>query len=354
MRVLCVLVMAAVCASNAPAQSSGGTRSGRKPAAISSTQQAAGGASQQATEAKQSAESKKPGSKKPGSKKPGSKKPKSKKARAPFKWVNPPPESSVPGLKHATFLSPSLGNDVGYLILFPAGYERTEQRYPVVYYLHGGRPGNESKNYRLAEPIQKLMKSSGLAPSIYVFVNGGPVSHYNMPDDDRSQGASVFIKELIPHIDSTYRTIADRSGRGLEGFSQGGRGTMRLALRYPNLFCSAAAGGGGYESEKRISDSGGFESPSLRFEKGDNAWDLATAYGGRRTGPDVSWMIYVGTKGFNYENNLDYMRFLSKIGIKFERLVVPGVSHSASGIYTKAGEQIMRFHVKNFKHAQSK
>ena len=165
--------------------------------------------------------------------------------------------------------------------------------------------------------------------------------------------ASVFINELIPHIDATYRTIADRSGRGLEGFSQGGRGTMRLGLRYPDLFCSAAAGGGGYESEKRISDSGGYESPSLRFEKGDNAWDLAKAYGGRRTGPNVNWMIYVGTEGFNYENNLDYMRFLKGIGIKCERLVVPGVPHSASGIYAKAGEEIMRFHINNFKHTQS-
>jgi enterochelin esterase-like enzyme len=34
-------------------------------------------------------------------------------------------------------------------------------------------------------------------------------------------GCDVFVKELIPHIDSTYRTIAKRSGRGIEGFSQG-------------------------------------------------------------------------------------------------------------------------------------
>ncbi len=315
--------MAAVCALSVHAQSSGGTRAGGK----------------QVTKANQTG------------------KPKTnrgKKARPPFKWVNPLSESSVPGLKHAVFSSASLGNDVGYLILLPSEYQRTQQRYPVVYYLHGGRPGNESKSYRLADSIQKLMESSGMTPAIYVFVNGGPVSHYNMPGDARAQGARVFIEELIPHIDATYRTISDRSGRGLEGFSQGGRGTMRLALRYPDLFCSAAAGGGGYETEKRISDSGGFESPSLRFEKEDNTWDLARAYGGRPTGPSVNWMIYVGSKGFNYENNLDYMRFLSSLGIKFERLVVPGVPHSVTGIYAKAGQRIMRFHIKNFRAAQSK
>jgi hypothetical protein len=34
-------------------------------------------------------------------------------------------------------------------------------------------------------------------------------------------GCDVFIDELIPHIDATYRTVAERGGRGIEGFSQG-------------------------------------------------------------------------------------------------------------------------------------
>ncbi|MDA8967897.1 esterase family protein, partial [bacterium] len=270
------------------------------------------------------------------------------------RWVNPLPKSRVPGLRQETFSSPSMGLDVGFLVLLPEGYEASSQRYPVVYYLHGGRPGNECKSHRLADPIQRLMKSAGLAASIYVFVNGGPVSHYNMPNDAKAQGASIFINELIPHIDRSFRTIADRSGRALEGFSQGGRGTMRLALRHPDVFCSAAAGGGGYATEKRISESGGVESPGLRFSEGDNAWDLARNYAGRRNGPSVNWMIYVGTKGFNYENNIEYMKFLSSLGIDFKKLIVPGVQHSATGMYAKAAEEIMRFHVTNFNNEKAK
>jgi len=49
---------------------------------------------------------------------------------------------------------------------------------------------------------------------------------------------TIFIKELIPHIDATYRTIAARHGRCIEGFSMGGRGATRLAMKYPELFCS--------------------------------------------------------------------------------------------------------------------
>jgi endo-1,4-beta-xylanase len=231
--------------------------------------------------------------------------------------------------------------------MLPEKYEIGRQRYPVVYYLHGGRPGSEAKSQRLAPLIHKAIDECAIPAAIYVFVNGGPVSHYNMPGQPDAQGADVFIKELIPHIDATYRTIAKRSGRALEGFSQGGRGTMRLSLRYPELFCSAAAGGGGYATEKLISESGGFESETLKFAEGDNTWDLARAYASGKH-PKVCWMIYVGTEGFNYENNLEYMKFLDSLCIRYTKLIVPDVPHSAVGIYEKQAMKVMRFHADNF------
>ncbi|MDG1510120.1 MAG: alpha/beta hydrolase-fold protein, partial [Mariniblastus sp.] len=232
-----------------------------------------------------------------------------KKKPAPFRWVNSLPTSAAKtlGLQHGTFKSPSLNKKVGYCIYLPADYSRSEgseKRYPVVYYLHGGRPGNELKSIKLAAEIDKAMSQQNVAPMIYVFVNGGPVSHYNMPDDPSAQGADVFINELIPHIDSTYRTIADRGGRGIEGFSQGGRGTARLMFRHPELFCSASPGGGGHATEKKISESGGQESANLIFAKGDNTWDLTAVYLDKlKSVPDLTplnILVHVGNQGFNY------------------------------------------------------
>src|SRR4051812_39755127 len=51
-------------------------------------------------------------------------------------------------------------------------------------------------------------------------------------------GGTGFIKELIPHIDKNYRTIASRKGRAVEGFSQGGRGAARYMFKYPKLYPS--------------------------------------------------------------------------------------------------------------------
>ena len=244
-----------------------------------------------------------------------------------------------------------MGVDVGYNIYFPPAYQATKDRFPVVYYLHGGRPGSESKSVGLVQAINQITVDSGKPGAIYVFVNGGPVSHYDMPDDKSAQGASVFIKELIPHVDATYRTVANRNGRAIEGFSQGGRGTMRLSLRYPDLFCSASPGGGGYETEKRISESGGFESEKLKFAEGDNVYDLARIYAARRDAgeaPDVKWLLHVGTKGFNYQNNLAYMKFLDSLDIKYQKVIVEDANHSAARIYDKRGPAIVRFHLANF------
>ena len=56
--------------------------------------------------------------------------------------------------------------------------------------------------------------------------------------DGRFPAETMFIEELIPHIDGNYATIAAHHGRCIEGYSMGGRGATRLAIKYPHLFCS--------------------------------------------------------------------------------------------------------------------
>ncbi|MAD80745.1 MAG: 1,4-beta-xylanase [Planctomycetaceae bacterium] len=275
-----------------------------------------------------------------------------KKPPRPFRWVNPLKQKPV-GVEHAVFLSPSMEHEVGYCIYLPPEYKASKnvtRRYPVVYYLHGGRPGSETKSVRLAATIHRHISDLDVSPMIYVFVNGGPVSHYNMPERKDAMGEDVFIDELIPHIDSTYRTIAHRNGRGIEGFSQGGRGTTRIMFKHPELFSSAAPGGAGYATEKRISEENGRESESLQFGPGYNTWDLARRYA-KDPNPKLRILIHVGTSGFNYANNLEFMKFLESLEIPFKRLIVQNVPHSAQQIYEKRGLQIMRFHAENFRRS---
>ncbi len=238
---------------------------------------------------------------------------------------------------------------VGYCIYLPPAYydaSNPNRRFPVVYYLHGGRPGSETKSVNLSNDIHAAMAAGLVSPAIYVFVNGGVVSHYNYPEKD-SMGEDVFIQELIPHVDASYRTIADRRGRAVEGFSQGGRGTARIMFKHPDKFCSAAPGGGGHATEKSISENDGRESETLKFAPGYNTYDLARAYAADPQFP-FRILIYVGDKGFNYENNLAYMDFLTSLGIPFEQLIIPDAPHSARIVYEKKAMEIMKFHEASF------
>jgi endo-1,4-beta-xylanase len=264
-----------------------------------------------------------------------------------FRWVNPLPANAPAGVLHETYPSKLHQTAVGYAVYLPPGYAdaaNASHRYPVVYYLHGGRPGGENKSVAMARFFDQHMRAGTVDPMIYVFVNGGAVSHYDYPQL-KSFGESAFIKELIPHIDSRFRTIASKQGRGLEGFSQGGRGTARIAFRHPDLFCSAAPMGGGHQHERRASENNGQEAgpEGYVFEPGLNTWDLASTYARQGTAR-VRWLVVVGDQDFNYQANLDWMKHLDSLAIRHQRIIVPRVPHSAAGVYEKIGPAGMKFH----------
>jgi enterochelin esterase-like enzyme len=154
-------------------------------------------------------------------------------------WVNTPkPESLPAGVSHHTYHSQALGRDVGYCLYLPPGYEQdTAKRYPVIYSLHGAG-GDETRSLLTAEVLHEGIEAGRWPPMIVVFPNGGKRTLYKDSYDGKSPAETMVIKELIPHIDASYRTIAARNGRCIEGFSMGGRGATRLALKYPELFCS--------------------------------------------------------------------------------------------------------------------
>lgn len=260
-------------------------------------------------------------------------------------WVNPLPEGAHPRLTHGTFESASMGTEVGYVIYLPPGYDapsNVQRRYPVVYYLHGGLSGTEVRSIGMAAYFDRAIESDIVPPRIYVFVNGGRHSHYDYGD---FLAETAFVDELIPHIDDTYRTISSRSGRGLEGFSAGGRGTARIMFKHPELFCSAAPMAGGHQQERLVYDGRPEESNSaIALDADYSSWALAERYAASTNAPELSILVVVGTDDFNYEANLEWMAHLESLSIGFERIIVPDVPHATGQVYDKVGNDVMRFH----------
>ncbi len=154
-----------------------------------------------------------------------------------LKWVDPD-HSDAGNLKFKTFYSNTVKQDVSYMIYLPPDYEQNkEARYPVLYQLpaSGGTPRRDGPQVTVR--IDKAIRAHRIAPMILVTVNGlGGNTMYCDTRDGLYPLETVIIKDLIPHIDATYRTIASREGRGVNGFSMGGFGAAHLGFKYPDVF----------------------------------------------------------------------------------------------------------------------
>lgn len=149
-------------------------------------------------------------------------------------WVNPPAEQ-MPGVTHATFPSALMKSDVGFNIYLPPDYATSRKRYPVVYFLHGA-PANENQLLKFTPMLDQGIRSGEVPPMIMVLPNGGGMSFYCDSVDGTLKVESMIIRELIPFVDSHYRTVASRHGRAIQGWSMGGFGALKLGFQYPELF----------------------------------------------------------------------------------------------------------------------
>ncbi len=152
-------------------------------------------------------------------------------------------------LKQVTIKSKILGAKKTYSIYLPDGYEKTGERYPVLYLLHGANGSHESwcRDGGGEQPrITDEEIVAGRAKKMIVVMpdagglgkkNGGKnMGYFNV---EGWAYEDFFFQEFIPHIDQTYRTIASKEGRAIAGLSMGGGGAFVYAQRHPEMFNAA-------------------------------------------------------------------------------------------------------------------
>jgi enterochelin esterase-like enzyme len=150
-------------------------------------------------------------------------------------WLDPD-KSEPAGTHYHTFQSKLAGGQVSYLVYLPSTYEsEPAQRYASVYWLHGLN-GDQRAGVAFVEQLAAATRAGKAPAMIVVLVNGMRDSFYCDSKDGKWPIESVIVKELIPHIDQTYRTIARREMRAVEGYSMGGYGAAHLGFKYPELF----------------------------------------------------------------------------------------------------------------------
>ena len=142
-----------------------------------------------------------------------------------------------------TVKSSILGMDRNYSIYLPAGYDETDISYPVLYLLHGS--GDDQTGWVQFGQVQHIADkviAEGLAsPMIIVMpdANTKQRGYFNQMDGSFNY-EDFFFKELIPHIEKTYRVRTERRYRAISGLSMGGGGTLFYSLHHPEMFAAAA------------------------------------------------------------------------------------------------------------------
>ncbi len=130
------------------------------------------------------------------------------------------------------------------LVYTPADYEKGKRRYPVLYLQHG--MGEDETGWSHQGRMQHIMDNAiaaGQAVPMIVVMESGDVRAPFRGGDNRQgfsqYGASfypVLLNDLIPYIDSHFRTRADREHRAMAGLSWGGHQTFDVVLQHTDLF----------------------------------------------------------------------------------------------------------------------
>jgi S-formylglutathione hydrolase FrmB len=264
-------------------------------------------------------------------------------------------------LQHRTFESAAAHSPVSYHVYTPEIYDTaTERRFPVLYYLHGSGGGARPGLAAFTARFDSAMRAGKMPHVIVVFPNGLASSMWCDSKDGRVPMETVLVKELVPHIDATFRTIDAPEARLIEGFSMGGYGAARLGFKYHDLFGSVSIlGGGPLQEEFKVN-----ETPRASSREAQELLDAV--YGGDQEyfKAQSPWLLaehnlaalrsnrrirqVVGERDNVLDNNRKFDARLTGLNIQHTFTVLPAVSHNLREVIDALGESNWEFYREAF------
>ena len=139
------------------------------------------------------------------------------------------------------------------VVYTPAGYDPEGSRtYPVLYCLHGytgdaaALVGARPWETNVVQWMDRLIAEQRMQQALLVIVDGFTRLGGSQYVDSIHNGAyaEYTVREVIGHVDASYRTAAKEEGRAVFGKSSGGFGAMYLSMQYPGTFAAFASHSG--------------------------------------------------------------------------------------------------------------
>ncbi|WP_129781069.1 alpha/beta hydrolase-fold protein [Peristeroidobacter soli] len=188
-------------------------------------------------------------------------------------------------VREKTYLSKSTGAWRRAFVYTPAEYDRNPQaRYPVLYLQHGAGENETgwTRQGRAQFILDNLIAAGKARPMIVVMERGYATPETPDIRQENVQAAfsafeKLVIDDLIPTIDASYRSVADREHRAMAGLSMGGMQTLFIASHHLDKFAYLATLSGPIIRNANLS----------RFSEitMDGPFDTKTAYGGMFSDP---------------------------------------------------------------------
>lgn len=133
----------------------------------------------------------------------------------------------------------------GLTVYLPSGYDRLTKRYPVIYFLNNLK---ETETAPFAVSDAQQVFDSAIANHVIddvIVVTAdfstpfGSSWFVNSPTTGNWQ--DFMVRELVPYIDSHYRTLASSRSRGIAGDRMGGYGAIRFGMTHSDVFSAVYA-----------------------------------------------------------------------------------------------------------------
>ena len=149
-----------------------------------------------------------------------------------------------------TFVCKTSGVTKKCCVWTPPGYEKSKEKYPVLYLLHG--IGDDETGWKVKGSADNILDNSlargRMKPMIVVIPNGfvsgekpneqiegGGVPWKEMPDSQKFD--DYFIKDVMRVVEGKYRIKGNREHRAIAGLSMGGKQSLDVGLKHLDLFC---------------------------------------------------------------------------------------------------------------------
>jgi enterochelin esterase-like enzyme len=266
---------------------------------------------------------------------------------------------SAPRVQYRTFTSKIARATVSYHVYTPAQYaNEPARRFPVLYWLHGSGGGLQGIP-AISAYFDEAIRAGRIPPMLIVFPNGMASSMWADSKDGLVPMESMVVRDLVPQIDATLRTLATRDGRLLEGFSMGGLGAARLGLRYPDVFGSMSMLGAGpldldfngpratgnpAERARILRD---VYSDDMNYYVAQNPFTAADQYATTFRGTSQALTRFrqiVGSRDFTLPANEDFRAHLARLAIAQDYILVPDVDHDVMRSFEVIGERNWAFY----------